>query len=230
MTYAALEGTAVDVVAVELANCHGGVFVGIHLDESKTAVGLEASFRHVAEVLEQRNEIGLGGVRSEVTNVAGGLPLRGLLHDHVVALHTVSGEVVMSERSGRRHAHGGHSLLLRDGGLSFLVGPVAADGTRPEPFAVHGAERPLGISAVAESDEPIAARSARLHIPHDAGLGDLSKGRESLEEYLVIDFVGQIADEDVEVVRGVFLGRVVGLVSPVDADFLRHVNTSAGAG
>jgi hypothetical protein len=41
-----------------------------------------------------------------------------------------------------------------------------------------------------------------------------------LEKNLIIDFVGEIADKDVEVVGGIFLVGGVGLVSPVDADFL----------
>lgn len=229
-TYAALEGTAVDVVAIELADGHGGVFVGIHLDEGKTSIRLETGFGHVAKVLEQRDEIRLSGVRSEVTDVAGGLPLRSLLYDHIVALHSVGGEVVVSERSGRRHAHGCHSLLLRDGGLTLLVRPVAADGTRAKPFAVHGAEGPFGIGAIAESDETVAARPACLHIPHDTSLGDGTKSREGLQEDFIVDLVGQIADEDVEVVRGVFLGRVVGLIGPIDTDFLRLLMRARGRG
>lgn len=41
-----------------------------------------------------------------------------------------------------------------------------------------------------------------------------------MEEDLVIDFVGKITNEDVEVVGRVFLGGSVGLVGPVDPDFL----------
>jgi hypothetical protein len=41
-----------------------------------------------------------------------------------------------------------------------------------------------------------------------------------LEKDLIVDLVGEIADENVEVVRRIFLGRVVGLVGPVDANFL----------
>jgi hypothetical protein len=41
-----------------------------------------------------------------------------------------------------------------------------------------------------------------------------------LKKNLIIDFIGQISDEDVEVVRSVFLVRGVGLVGPVDTDLL----------
>jgi hypothetical protein len=41
-----------------------------------------------------------------------------------------------------------------------------------------------------------------------------------LKEDLIVDFIGQITYENVEVVGGVFLVRGVRLVRPVDADFL----------
>lgn len=37
----------------------------------------------------------------------------------------------------------------------------------------------------------------------------------------VVNFVAQISNENVEVVRSIFLVRAVGLVSPVDTDFLQ---------
>lgn len=56
-TYAALQGTAVNVVAIELADSHGSILVSIHLDESKTAVALEASLNDITKVLEERDKI-----------------------------------------------------------------------------------------------------------------------------------------------------------------------------
>ena len=44
-----------------------------------------------------------------------------------------------------------------------------------------------------------------------------------MKQDLIIDFIGQIANKDVEVVRCVFLVGGVGLVGPVDADFLRTI-------
>ena len=41
-----------------------------------------------------------------------------------------------------------------------------------------------------------------------------------MQQDLIVDLVGEIADEDVEVVGSVFLGIVVGLIRPVDADLL----------
>jgi hypothetical protein len=162
----------------------------------------------------------LRSVGRQVTDVARGLPLGSLRDDHVVALNAMGREVVVSEGGRGSHAHGGHCLLLGDGGLAFLVGPVAADGARSKPLSVHGAERALSIGAIPEGDEAVSAGSARLHVPHDASFRNGTKGREGLEEDLIVDLVGQVADEDVEVVGRVFLGGVVRLISPVDADFL----------
>ena len=208
-TYAALQGPTVDIVAVELADSHGGVLMRIHLDEREATVGLEAGFGDVTKVLEERYKVRLRGVRREVANVAGGLPLRGLLHNHIEALHAVGGEVVVSKGGSRCHAHGRHGLLLGDGGLPFLVGPVTADSSRAKPFAVHGAQCPFSISAVAKGDKAVATGSARLHVPHDACFRNNAEGGEGLEKDFIVDLIGQIADENVEVVGRIFLGSGV---------------------
>lgn len=77
----------------------------IHLHKCKATVGLEASFKDIAKVLEQWDQVILGGVRGEVAYVASGLPLGSLLGNHVVALNAVGWEVVVSESSSRRHTH-----------------------------------------------------------------------------------------------------------------------------
>lgn len=130
---------------------------------------------------------------------------------------------MVTEWSGWCHAHRGHGLLLGNGRLALLVGPVAADGSRAKPLSVHGVESTLSIGAIPESDEAVTTRPARFHVPHDTSLGDGAKGGESLEKDLVVDFIGKIANENVEVVGGVFLGSVVGLVGPVYTDFLSGV-------
>lgn len=193
----------------------------IHLDESETAIRLEASLGDIAEVLEQWNEVVLGGVGSEVANVASSLPLRSLGKNGIVRLDALGGElVVLAERTGRGNTHLGHDLLLSERGLTLLVGPVATDSTGAQPLAVHGAESLLGFGAITESNEAVATRAAGLHVPHDTGLGNAAKGGESLEEDLVVHFVRKVTDEDVEVARSVFLASGVGLIGPVHADFL----------
>ena len=198
--------------------------MGVHLDERKAAVGLEARLDHKTKVLEERDDVVLGRVRGQVAHVAGRLPGRGLIDNHVVAVDAVGREVVVAVRRGRGHAHLLHGLLLGHGWLALLVGPVAADGTGAEPLAVHGAQSLLGIRALAERDEAVATRAAGLHVPHDAGLGDGAEGGEGLQQDLVVHLVGKIADEDVEMVRGVLLVVVVGLISPIHANFLRSAN------
>lgn len=162
----------------------------------------------------------LGSVGSQVTDVASGLPGWGLVDDHVVAVDAMGREVVVAVRRGRGHAHLLHGLLLGHGRLALLVGPVAADSTGAEPLAIHGAEGLLGIRALAEGDEAIATRAAGFHVPHDTGLGNGTKGREGLEENFIIDFIRQIADEDMKMVRSVLLVGAVGLIGPVDANLL----------
>lgn len=194
--------------------------MGVHLDESKSTIRLESSLGDVSEVLEKRDQVGLGSVRCEITNIARRLPLRGLLDNHVVALYSVRGEVMVAKGGGGGHAHGGHGLLLRDGGLSLLVGPVATDCPGAQPFAIHGAESTLSVGTIPESNETVAAGPPRLHVPHDTGLRHRAEGAEGLKQDLIVHLVGQIAHEDVEVVGRVLLRRIVGLVGPVDANLL----------
>ena len=222
----ALQGTTVDVIATELADSHGGILVGVHLDESKAAVRLKASLNNVTEVLEERNKIVLGGVWGKVSDVTGSLPLWSLLDDHVVALNSVGWKVVVTEWSGWSQSSGGHHLLLGDGWLPLLVGPVAANSTRTEPLTVHGAQRLLGILALTESNESVSTGTSSLHIPHNSSLRNGTEGRESLEKNLIVDLVGKIANEDMKVVRSILLVGSVRLVCPVDAD-LSLVDTSA---
>ena len=174
--------------------------MGIHFDESKATVRLETSLGDVSKVLEKGNKVVLGGVRGQVADVASGLPCGSLLNNHLVRVGALGGEAVVAEGSGRGHAHLCHGLLLGVRRLALLVGPVAANGARTEPFAVHVGESLLGIATITEGDEAVAARATSLHVPHNTGLGNGAKGGESLEEDLIVDLVGEITDEDVEVV------------------------------
>jgi hypothetical protein len=102
-----------------------------------------------------------------------------------------------------------------------LIGPIAANCTRAKPFPIHRAQSLLGILTFAERNEPIASRATCLHVPHNASFRNGTECGESLEEDFVIDFVREITNEDVEVIRGVFFVGGVGLVRPVNTDFLR---------
>lgn len=62
-TYTALQWAAIDVVSTELTDGHGGIFMRVHLDKRKSSVGLKTSFEDITEVLEQRNDVVLRGVR-----------------------------------------------------------------------------------------------------------------------------------------------------------------------
>jgi hypothetical protein len=51
-TYRAFQRAAIDIVARQLTDRHSSIFMGVHLDECKAAVGLEAGFNDIAKVLE----------------------------------------------------------------------------------------------------------------------------------------------------------------------------------
>ena len=221
ITYAALERATVDIVARELADSIGGVLVRVHADEGEATVSLEAGLGHESEVLEKRDDIVLGRVRRKVPHINGCLPRWSLSKDHIIALDSLSRVLMVATKGVRgRHSHTNQSLLLRDGGLPLLVGPVAANGTRSEPLAVHGAEGLLSVAAVAESHKSIATGAAGLHVPHDAGLAHGPERRKSLQKDLIVDFIAEVTHEDVKVVGRVLPGSIVGLIGPVDADFL----------
>ena len=146
--------------------------MGIQLDESKSAVGLETGLNNKAKVLEQGNEVILGRVRREVPDIARSLPGRCLVDDHIVTVDTMCWEMMMTERRGRSHAHLLHGRLLGNRRLTLLIRPVAADGARAQPLPIHGAQRLLRIGTVTEGNETVASRTARLHVPHNSGFGD----------------------------------------------------------
>ena len=189
VTYTALEWATIDIIRIKLADSHSGILVRIHFDECKATIGLETSLQNVSKVLKERHQVILGCIGSQVTDVAGSLPLRSLLNNHIIALDTLSREVVVAERSGGGHAHSSHGLLLRDGGLALLVCPVTTNSARAQPLAVHCVKRLVGIAAVTECDEAVPTRTSSLHVPHNTGLRDGAKGRESLSQNLVVDFI-----------------------------------------
>ena len=80
---------------------------------------------------------------------------------------------------GGRHTHG-HRTMMRDRRLALLIGPVAANGSRAQPLAIHGAQRFLCLRPVAEGDEAVTTRPSGLHVPHNTGLRHGAKNGERL--------------------------------------------------
>ena len=111
-THAAFKRTSIDIVATELTNRHSRVLVAVHFDKSEPSIRLEARLDHEPEVLEEGNKVILSCVRCEVADVASSLPLGSLLHNHIVALDPMGGEVVVTIGCRWSHAHSCHSLLL----------------------------------------------------------------------------------------------------------------------
>lgn len=130
----------------------------------------------------------------------------------------------MAERSGRRHTHLRHCLLLRHGRLTFLIGPIAANRSGPKPLAIHGGNGSRSFRLLTECNEAISARTPSLHVPHDTCFRHITERRKGLIQHVVVDLVGQVAHEYVVMVSGVLLRRVVRLIGPVDTNFLPHVN------
>jgi len=222
-TYAALQRAAIDIVAIQLANGHGGILMGVHLDEGKATISLEARLNNIPKVLEKWDQIILSRVGRQIANVARRLPGWRLVDNHVITVDTVCWKMVMTIRSGGCHSHLLHGLLLGNGRLTLLVRPVAANRAGPEPLTIHGAEGLFGIGTVTECNETIATRTAGFHVPHDTSLRHGPKGGKSLRQNLIIHFVRKIANEDVEMVRGVLFTRGVGLIGPVHPNFLLPV-------
>lgn len=81
----ALEAAAVHHRAVEVDDGVGSVLVRVELDKGEAAVGLHADLDDVAEALEERDEVGLGRVGRQVSDVDGRV-VRGSLGDDRVVL------------------------------------------------------------------------------------------------------------------------------------------------
>lgn len=205
-------------LTLQLNDGHRGVLVSVELDERKTTVGLHANFGEVADGLEEGDEVRLGAVRDKIADVNGGVEGRGLL-DHGLVREGTALEVDRRRSTASTSASWASRGATADwqAALGLLVGPVDADGAGSEPFAVHGGDGLLGIGLVPKGKETVTARLARVHVPHDAGVGHGTEGGEGLGEDVVVDLGGKVADEDVEVVGSVFL-VLLALVSPVHAD------------
>ena len=57
--------------------------------------------------MEDSNDVVLGGTRDQVAGIASCLPLESLRNNHLVALHTVNGAMVVTMGRGGSHAHSG---------------------------------------------------------------------------------------------------------------------------
>ena len=214
----ALDWPTMNHLSLELDNSHSSMLVGVKFDESKATVCLHPDFGKITTRLEKWDEIGLGGVRSEVSNIDGAVVRRGLL-DYGLVGNGTAGEV---DRGGDADASGrtvgsGSGYSRGRSALSLLICPVDSDSTRTEPFAVHGSDCLLGISLVAECEETVTTRFSGVHVPHDSGIGEGAKGAECLGKNLVVNFGAEVADEDVEMRGGVLLVLAT-LICPIDTD------------
>jgi hypothetical protein len=191
----------------------------LHFDKSETSIRLHSAFQDSSKIHKKRSEIVLASVRGEVATVAGGLSRWRLSNDLLVGLHAVGGKWWMIELRGR-HAHLHHCLLLRKGWLAFLICPVAANLACAQPFSIHGSDGFVCVFSLAVGNKSIASGATSLHIPHDASFGDFSENGKCSGQCFIVDFVGQVANKDVEMVRSILLVRIVWMICPVDSNFL----------
>ena len=165
--------------------------------------------------MEEGNEIRLGGVWGEVSDVDGGVVRRGLL-DYGLVGNGTAGKI---DRGRNSDGCGGTAWCGAYGwaALSLLICPIDSDGTRAEPLAVHGGNCLLSVGLVAEGEETVTTRFSRIHIPHDSGVGEGTKGTECLGKNLIVNLRTEIANEDMEVRSGVLL-ILTALICPIDAN------------
>ena len=209
-----LDRPAVHHLTLQLNDRHSSMLVCVKLDKRKATISLHANFGKIADRLEQRNEVRLGAVGDQVTDINCRVVGRRLLDNGLIGEGTTL-EVDWCRCSAE--GSGGTGRRCRSS-LGFLICPVDTDGTRAEPFPVHGGDGLFSVCLVPEREEAVTTRFSGIHIPHHTSIGQGAKGAESLAENLVIDFGGEIADEDVVMTGGVFLVLLT-LVSPVDTNF-----------
>ena len=81
LTPTTLDWPTMDHLSLELDDSHSSVLMSVKLDESEAAVCLHPDFGQITARLEERNEICLGGVRCEVSDVDSGV-VSGCLLDY----------------------------------------------------------------------------------------------------------------------------------------------------
>jgi hypothetical protein len=191
------------------------MFMRIKFDKRKATVSLHTNFREIADGLEEWDEVRLGTIRDEVADVDGGVIRRSLLDDGFVRQRSTLEVDGGGSTTGSAGTRGRYSASCST--LCLLVGPVDTDGTRTKPFTVHCRNGLLSIGLVPESEETIATGFARVHVPHDAGVGHGAKGTEGFGEDIIVDLGAEITNEDV-VVTGRVLLILLALIGPVDTD------------
>jgi hypothetical protein len=215
LTPTTLDWSTVNHLPLKLDDSHSSVFVGVKFYESEAAVCLHPDFGKVTTRLEKWDEIGLGGVRSEVSDVDGAVVRRCLLDYGLVGKRT-AGKADRGRNAdvgGRTGGSGSYGW----GALGLLICPVDSNSTRAEPFAIHGSDRLLGISLVAEGEETVTTRFSGVHVPHDTGIREGAEGTECLGKDLVVNLGAEVTDENVVMCGGVLLVLAT-LVCPIDTD------------
>ena len=212
---AALDGPTMDHLSLKLDDGHSGVFVSVQLDECEATISLHAYLRQISDRLEKWDQVRLSAIRDEIANVDGRVIRGRLLYDRLVRERATQ-EIHRSWGSSAT----AHRRTSRSGGgttLSLLIGPVDTNGSRAEPLAIHCGNGLLSIGLVAKCQETVATRLARVHVPHDTGIGQGAKSGKCLGEDIIVDLGGEVANENMEVVGRVLL-VLLALIRPIHTD------------
>lgn len=145
-------------VVLQVDDRLSGVLVRVEFDESETPIGLHTDLDDVPVSLEQRDEVGLGRVRDEVSDVDGRVKCTGLVSD---GLEVERPSLEVGWRGCTSEPDSGST------GLGLLVGPVHTDRSGAKPFAVHCRDGLLGVRLVPEGEKYGARCALAFHPGHD---------------------------------------------------------------
>ena len=163
-----LDRPAMHHLTLKLNDRHSSMLVGVKLDEREATISLHANLGKIADRLEQRNEVCLGAIGYQVTDVNSGVVRRCLLYNGLVGEGTAL-EIDWCRCSTK--CSGGTGRRSCSSSLSFLIRPVDTDGTGAEPFPVHGSDGLFSVCLVPEREETVTTRFAGIHIPHHTSIG-----------------------------------------------------------
>ena len=131
-------------VVLQVDDRLSGMLVRVQFDESEAPIGLHADLDDVPVSLEQRDEVGLGRVRDEVSDVDGRVECTGLASD---GLEVEGTSLEVGWRGCTSETDSGSTSL------GLLVGPVDTDRPGAKPFTVHRRDGLLSVRLVSRGGE-----------------------------------------------------------------------------
>jgi hypothetical protein len=99
------------------------------------------------------------------------------------------------------------------------VGKVDPDGPTSKPLSIHVGDSLLRVCPIPKRQKSVPPTLPTVHVPHDPRVTQTPKGNKGLLQYFVRHFGREVTDEQVRMVRQVFL-RCRVLDGPVATDLL----------